>query len=158
MLKLRRAPSQGFSGSICPFGQVKFTHAREWESRDCGSSTACKAVFHHSPQGDFFTTSPESSSPWGDRQTYFGEIKPWRLSEIARCAGSILRAATRGTLEPALLCVNASEVRLYGEFKLLHKDFFECRDIILLIENQHGFLVIDGIYTTERKRTVSMSY
>ena len=82
----------------------------------------------------------------------------WRLNEIARCSGSILRAIARGTLEPALLCVNASEVRLYGEFKLLHKDFFECRDIILLIENQHGFLVIDGIYTTDRKRAVSMSY
>lgn len=53
---------------------------------------------------------------------------------------------------------DASEVRLHSKLELIHKDFLECRDIILLIENQHGFLVIDGFYTTERKRTVAVSY
>ena len=52
----------------------------------------------------------------------------------------------------------ALEIRLHGKLELFHKDFLECRDIILLIENQHGFLVIDGFYTTERKRTVAVRY
>ena len=50
------------------------------------------------------------------------------------------------------------EIRLHGKLELFHKDFLECRDIILFIENQHGFLVIDGFYTTERKRTISVRY
>ena len=52
----------------------------------------------------------------------------------------------------------ALEIRLHGKLELIHKDFLECRDIILLIENQHGFLVIYGFYTTERKRTISVRY
>ena len=50
------------------------------------------------------------------------------------------------------------EISLHGKLELFHKDFLECRDIILLTENQHGFLVIDGFYTTERKRTISVRY
>ena len=50
------------------------------------------------------------------------------------------------------------EIRLHGKFELFHKDFLECRDIILLIENQHGFLVIDGFYSTERKWAVAVRY
>ena len=48
------------------------------------------------------------------------------------------------------------EVCFDGEEELVNEDAFEGGDIVLLIEHQHGFLVIDGIYCTEGDRAVTV--
>ena len=50
----------------------------------------------------------------------------------------------------------ASEICIHRELELLHKYLLESRNIILLIENKHGFLVIDRLHTAERQRAISM--
>jgi len=41
------------------------------------------------------------------------------------------------------------KIRFHCEFKLIDKDGFECRDIVLLIEQQHCLLVFNRINSPE---------
>ena len=46
------------------------------------------------------------------------------------------------------------EILFDGKFKLWDEYFFERYDVVLFVEDQHGFLVVDGIDGAERQRAV----
>lgn len=50
------------------------------------------------------------------------------------------------------------EISLNSEGKLVNEDFLESGNIILLVENKHGLLVIHGIHRTEGNRAVAVGY
>lgn len=39
---------------------------------------------------------------------------------------------------------------------MVYEDVFECADVVLLVEKQHGFFVIDAVNGSERKRTIAV--
>ena len=41
------------------------------------------------------------------------------------------------------------KIRLHCKFKLINKNWFKRRDIVLLVEEQHSFFVVNGIYCSE---------
>ena len=47
------------------------------------------------------------------------------------------------------------EIRPDGKFKLVDEDPLESIEIILLIENEHGFLVVNGIHGSETQGTIA---
>ena len=50
------------------------------------------------------------------------------------------------------------EVFLHSKVKLLNENLFESIQIILLVENEHCLLVVDGVNRAETQRAVAISY
>jgi hypothetical protein len=50
------------------------------------------------------------------------------------------------------------EIGIHCKFKLFDKNPFKNADIILFIENQHRFFVINGIHSAERNGTISVGH
>ena len=50
------------------------------------------------------------------------------------------------------------EVFLHSKVKLLNENLFESIQIILLAENEHCLLVVDGVNRAETQRAVAISY
>ena len=46
------------------------------------------------------------------------------------------------------------KISYYRKLKLINKDLLESRIIVLLIKDQHCFLVFNRIYCSERDRTI----
>ena len=45
-----------------------------------------------------------------------------------------------------------------GELVLADKDLLECVEVVLLVENQHRFLVVYRVQRTERNRAIAIGY
>ena len=48
------------------------------------------------------------------------------------------------------------EILLYGKLKLFDEDLFESADVVLFVEDEHGFFVVNGIYRTETQRAIAV--
>ena len=53
-------------------------------------------------------------------------------------------------------CLFNSKVSFHGEKKLIYENLLESRDVILLIEEEHCFLIVNGIDCAERDRTIAI--
>ena len=56
------------------------------------------------------------------------------------------------------MCLFNLKILPYGELELLHEDLLESIEVVLFVEDEHGFLVVDGVDRAEAQRAVAVGY